>query len=293
MKYYTIILNHFKYKAFKKIVGLNHINLTRQTIYYSVFLNDVVSDSIQVTGLFESEILIPLFEILSKRFDFKESTAIDIGANIGNHSIFFSDIFEKVISFEPNPITYKLLSVNTFSLHNIHIVNLGLSDTDKEISLSVQTGNIGASSAIINRNSGLEHKIRVIRLDDFQDLPSNIELLKIDAEGMETHVLNGANELIRSTHPIILFEQWASELRNMSSDSIDLLKDLGYLFFILVESNFIKNKWLRRLKRIPLLLLSRSLNYKLQKIESFEPIEYGMIVAIHQSRVDTNITFLT
>jgi FkbM family methyltransferase len=293
MKYYTRILNYFKYKAFKRIVGLNHINLTKKTIYYSVFLSDKVSDSIQVSGLFESEILIPLFEILSKRFDFKRSTAIDIGANIGNHSIFFSDIFEKVISFEPNPITYKLLSVNTFSLDNVHIVNLGLSDTDKEISLSVQAGNIGASSAIINRNSGLEHKIRVIRLDDFQDLPSNIELLKIDAEGMETQVLNGANELIRSTYPIILFEQWASEFKNMSSDSIDLLKDLGYLFFILVESNFNKNKWLRRLKRIPLLLLSRSLNYKLQKIESFEPVEYDMIVAIHQSRVDTDITFLT
>jgi hypothetical protein len=44
-------------------------------------------------------------------------------------------------------------------------------------------------------------------------MPSNIELLKIDAVGMETQVLNGANELIRSTHPIILFEQWVSEFK--------------------------------------------------------------------------------
>ena len=53
------------------------------------------------------------------------------------------------------------------------------------------------------------------------------------------------------------------------------------------------NKWLRRLKRIPLMVINGSLRYKLQKISFFQSIDYSMIITIHQSRVDTDITFLT
>jgi hypothetical protein len=99
--------------------------------------------------------------------------------------------------------------------------------------------------------------------------------------------------LIRSTHPIILFEQWVSEFKKYVFWFNWFTNGLRLFIFYPSESNFYKNKLLRRLKRIPLLLLGRSLNYTLQKIESFEPIEYGIKVAIHQSRVDTDFTFLT
>jgi FkbM family methyltransferase len=291
IKYNTSVLNYFKYKAFKGLIGSKHNSLTKKSIYFSVFLNDFVSNSVQVSGLYEREILFPLFEILYKFFDFNKSTAIDIGANIGNHTVFFSDIFANVISFEPNPITYKLLYVNTHLIKNVYVVNLGLSDTAGELPLSVFPGNIGGSSARTNFNRGLEHKIELIRLDDFQELPANIELIKIDVEGMEDQVINGSKEVIISNQPIILFEQGISEFSNGTSYAIDLLKGLGYSIFTLNESHYAKNKLLRALKRLPLMLINGSLTYKLQKIEIFNPNNYSMLIAIHQSKVASNILF--
>jgi len=285
MKYNKLIINSLKHKIFKKIVSKNHTNLTRKTFYFSVFLNDAVSDVIQTYGLYEREILIPLFNILSSKYDFRKSTAIDIGANIGNHTIFFSEIFEEVFSFEPNPVTFSLLSVNTFFLKNVTAINLGLSHSSMELDLSAAYGNIGSSSTSINHNSGVNHKIKLIRLDDFKFLPSNIELIKIDVEGMESEVLHGAKETILANHPTILFEQWASQFKNETSEAVEILKDHGYYFFTLVESYYHKNKWLRRLKRLPLMFINGSLNYKIQKIEAFEAINYPMIIAIFKSKV--------
>jgi FkbM family methyltransferase len=292
MKYNTRVSNYIKFKVFQKVVSKNHKMLTANNSYYSVFLNDAVSNSIQVTGLYESEILIPLFRILSRKFDFSKSTAIDIGANIGNHSVFFSKIFNKVICFEPNPITYKLLTVNTFHINNVQTVNLGISDKAEELSLSVLPGNIGGSSTIINHDSSLNHKIELIRLDDYHELPGNVDLIKIDVEGMETLVLNGAKELIISKRPIILFEQWASQFNNGDSDVTKFLTDSGYLMFTLVESNYHRNKWLRRLKRIPLVIINGSLKYKIQNISFFQKIDYSMIIAIHESQVSSDILIL-
>lgn len=93
MKYNTIVKNYLKFKLFRKFVEENHKKLSEKTGYFSVFLNDTVSNVVQVTRLYESEILIPLFKILSKQFDFTNSTALDVGANIGNHTVFFSDFF--------------------------------------------------------------------------------------------------------------------------------------------------------------------------------------------------------
>ncbi len=291
MKYNTRVSNYIKLKVFQKVVSKTHSKLTAN-IYYSVFLNDTISNSIQVSGLYESEILIPLFRILSKYFDFSKSTAIDVGANIGNHSLFFSNVFDRVICFEPNPITYKLLTVNTFHINNVQTVNLGISDKTKELSLSVMPGNIGGSSTTINHESGLNHRIEVIRLDDYHELPKNVNLIKIDVEGMETQVLNGAYELIITSRPIILFEQWASQFNNGHSDVTNFLTDSGYLMFTLVESNYHEDKWLRRLRRIPLMIVNGSLRYKLQKISFFQSIAYSMIIAIHESKVPSDISFL-
>ena len=44
---------------------------------------------------------------------------------------------------------------------------------------------IGGSSTTNNHDSGLNHRIEVIRLDDYHELPKNVDLIKIDVEGME------------------------------------------------------------------------------------------------------------
>ena len=60
----------------------------------AVFGNDWIGININVHGIFEKEYLKDLHELLKKiDLNLTESTAIDIGANIGNHSIEFSKYF--------------------------------------------------------------------------------------------------------------------------------------------------------------------------------------------------------
>lgn len=288
MKYNLRLANYVKNTILRRLVNETHTKLTNKN-YFSVFLNDTVSNEIQVTGLYEYKILIPLFEILTKKFDFKNSIAIDVGANIGNHTLFFSSIFQKVISFEPNPLTFFLLQANTFYFQNVEIKNIGLSDVSIDSNLSVPKGSSGGSSVVLDYNSGIDHRIKLYALDEIsKGILFRIGLIKIDVEGFELKVLMGGINTIRKNLPIILFEQWHSLIVNGSSETFILLENEGYVMFILKESHYLNNKYLRLLKRLPLIITNGSLSYSLQKITKLEPFHYPMIIAIHKSHINFN-----
>ena len=98
---------------------------------------------------------------------------------------------------------------------------------------------------------------------------------------METNVVRGATQTIITYLPIVLFELWRINIKNGESEITNLLKKLGYDIFSLTESHYSKNKTIRRLKRISLVISNGKLNYKLEKVESLESINYPFLVAIH------------
>ena len=62
---------------------------------------------------------------------------VDIGANIGNHSIAFSKISKKVYSFEAHPRTFEILKFNTDKYKNIKIFNIGISNKKGSLFLKI------------------------------------------------------------------------------------------------------------------------------------------------------------
>ena len=79
----------------------------------AIFSFDHIGHKINLDGVYERNELDFLFEWLATHSpDVFNGTAIDIGANIGNHSLYLSNYFEKVVSFEPHPRTFKLLEIN-------------------------------------------------------------------------------------------------------------------------------------------------------------------------------------
>lgn len=69
--------------------------------------------SINLDGRYENTELTLLEQFIKKKLpNSHKNTALDIGANIGNHSVFLSKFFNHVYSFEPNPITYDVLLLN-------------------------------------------------------------------------------------------------------------------------------------------------------------------------------------
>lgn len=201
-----------------------------------VFSFDYIGHCINLEGVFEHRDLETFFEWIGQYKGVFDGIAIDIGANIGNHSLFFSDFFRKVLSFEPNPRTFKVLSINSELASNITCFNLGISSSTREGNLNVSRTNMGGSfvSSSPTSNSLI---INLQTLDSIVDDSEKIKLIKIDVEGHEYDALLGSEATIRKHNPMILFEQRENDFSDGRSKVVDLLKSYGYQRFAFIRTH--------------------------------------------------------
>jgi FkbM family methyltransferase len=208
-KILKIILNRINHSIARKNLQTNP-----QLVIFSF---DHIGLSLNLEGRYENSPLILVEEFIEKKIPTaKDKTVLDIGANIGNHSIFFANKFKNVYAFEPNPVTYEVLKINcTFAAEqkNITTVNVGLSDKEGSLPFYINRSNIGGSQIIdVNHKSSKDTiQINVKTLDQLIELKdASVALVKIDVEGHELNVLKGAKDTISRNMPAILFEQSAS-----------------------------------------------------------------------------------
>jgi FkbM family methyltransferase len=253
-----------------------HISERRkQLVVYSF---DYIGHAINLNGIYEKDDLDTFFEwMASIGIDFKEATALDIGANIGNHSLYFSDHFKRVVSFEPHPRTFKLLSLNAELASNVSCHNVGLSDKRGSAVLSVLPVNFGRSTISDSRDSE-SVDIQLVALDDFCEL-ENVALLKIDVEGHEYKALQGARKVIQKHQPIILFEQHIDDFTNGESHVLSLLKEFGYEDFAVIKKYPLPPSFLK-FAITPLLRIAWGEQTKVVLTKTVTPDFYSFIVAL-------------
>lgn len=144
---------------------------------------------------FEIEIL----EYLAERFP-KNRTIIDVGANIGNHALYFSRYLhpERLICFEPFALNFELLRRNLGSKAELH--QIGLGNRERVVGLRYNPENMGIS--VLDEN--IPGTIQVKRLDDFA--LTDVSLIKVDVEGDDVEVLEGAHQTIQQSRPVLVVE---------------------------------------------------------------------------------------
>jgi FkbM family methyltransferase len=210
---------NIKNEKFKKLYSFNP----------AIFFNDTLSNEIMIDGVFEKEELNLISNVIDKKI------FIDIGANIGNHSLYFKDSFKEIYSFEPHPKTYKLLKFNTEDFSNIKIFNFGLSDEKKIIKVSFEaTQNVGGESFKKDQKQGQE--VFFERFDDLYNFENSISFIKIDVEGNELDVLKSMKKNLKNNSPIISLEFDMSEFNN-NNEIISFLRELGYKKFYFYKTN--------------------------------------------------------
>jgi len=151
-----------------------------------------------------------------KDFVKEDSHVIDAGANIGIFSIFASQYAKsgKIYAFEPASETFKILKENTAYYENIEVFKLALGNENKKgkiriFSISKEVSTLVDSSVAdkFSQNFGefIEEEIEVVKLDEFlmQNKIPKIDFIKIDVEGYELKVLDGAKETIKKYSPVI------------------------------------------------------------------------------------------
>lgn len=160
--------------------------------------------------------------------------AADIGANIGNHSIYMASfIADRLISIEPNPAVLPILRDNLMrNSGNYSIYACAVGDKEGRGNIFVpkaMEGNIGAarieeSSAVGEIQISTLDSILEGWLEEDKHLCS-ISLIKLDVEGMEPMALKGAQNTIKAFKPHIFAEAATlSDLENIKS----VLTPLGY-----------------------------------------------------------------
>lgn len=127
--------------------------------------------------------------------------AIDVGANFGNHSIFLARKGWKVIAIEPVQQNMELLLRNTHDL-DVTAVWAGAGSSPGFAHINKQEDWRWSQVRLTAEGEGSQ--VYVIPLDVYA--PNPVSLVKIDAEGMELDILEGATSLLRMRRPELFIE---------------------------------------------------------------------------------------
>jgi FkbM family methyltransferase len=201
-------------------------------------LNSYIDWNVYFFGAYEHETL-KLFEYILSKINCR--TVLDIGANVGHHSLFISGFAKQVICLEPFPIFFKLIEekISINCIENIVAYNIGLSNKNEELlyySPSENQSNKGTGSFIKDYNTGISPSIMLMLTsgDEFvKDYKiEDIDFIKIDVEGFEKEVLEGISMLINKNSPIIFMEFSAiTALKVGSFENLKIMFHNNYKFY--------------------------------------------------------------
>ena len=174
---------------------------------------------------------------------------IDVGANFGHYTMVAANRIGEdgiVIAFEPHPHVFSQLQENAALLpkKNYRLEPLLLGAEAGEITLHASLSNPGGHSvAVANmRLSGEQLTVRMVSLDDFlhaSGVDRPVSFIKIDAEGYEGRVIDGAMRTIASHKPVLFLQLTPDQLRNVGDSHervLRLFDELGYVAIVLRDS---------------------------------------------------------
>lgn len=168
-----------------------------------------------------------------------DDVILDIGANIGHFSLLLSDLNTrgKFLVFEPHPKTFLELKEN-FNLNPTvpcQLYNMALSNKSGVVQFSDGSESC-QNSIVLHDNTQKSISVKSISLDDFisQNKIIKVDIIKIDVEGFEYSVFQGAQNLLLGLKPrIIVFENGTN-----THDVIQFLSEFGYTVGIILDGHF-------------------------------------------------------
>lgn len=168
--------------------------------------------------------------------DSEQPIIYDCGANIGTGVLYFKQMFPsaKVKAFEADPKILELLNKNIIEnkILNVEVIGKAVWVNNEGVEFSQE----GADGSSIY---GEENKIKIpsVRLKDFLDSETYIDLLKMDIEGAEIEVLKDCDSsLKKAKHIFIEFHSFVNDTQNLNI-VLDILSSNGFRYFIKQEAD--------------------------------------------------------
>jgi FkbM family methyltransferase len=215
----------------------------RHVTFLALRTDSGVAEELATTGVWEQQ-QIDLFKRLTRPGE----TALDIGANLGHHTVALAKMLGEnglVVAFEPQMQMFNLLNANLVlnRCRNVLPFKLAVGSHADKMRMSAISyddfmpfGSLGLQrdTSFVGRGE----RVDVVRLDDFLpslDLgPSPVSLMKVDVQAHELPVFQGARAFLQQAQPSISFEVSPFWMRRAGYDwreILTLLEGLGYAFY--------------------------------------------------------------
>lgn len=213
-------MNKFILRSLNKLGVLPKINTTGKLTLNNKTFSIPVIKSYGYNNLFMSEIwMVELLQKLLKNRQ-KHKKFIDVGVNIGQTLLKLRSVSQEInyLGFEPNPACVFYVNELIKSNRNINTTNtsiypVGLSENTQVLTLNLFSDNEldPAASVISDRGDNVKRKVFVpifsaSKIDEDENVFSDVEIIKIDVEGLELEVLRSLKEIINKERPLILIE---------------------------------------------------------------------------------------
>lgn len=171
-------------------------------------------------------------------------TIFDIGVNFGETILNFAKITGatgKVIGFEPMPSIYQkcLSNISLNHFHNIILEPLAVSDCNAMVGINDPLNGNSGGSYVTEHISNKSVQVQAVTLDNYMNerLISKIDLIKIDVEGYELHVLRGAKQTLLKHKPLLYIELCDAHLKRAGSSSLALIVFLQALNYVIKKAD--------------------------------------------------------
>jgi len=176
---------------------------------------NIIDWQLFITGKWERPQFTELFGLVAEQLRRRKAEAVflDVGAHWGLYALeaHRSGMFDRIVAFEPDPVSYAQLQANLFlngAQGAVEAIKLAATDRERPFALLPGTaGNRGATRVI---DPDVDHPAtcRGVAIDSLFDFAGKLVVVKIDVEGHELRVIEGMTRLLERNRCIVQVEIW-------------------------------------------------------------------------------------
>ncbi len=172
-----------------------------------------------------------------------DDVIFDVGANIGDTVLHFAKMLNntgKVYGFEPVPALFERLKKNVAlnNFTNIVINNIALSDKKADLFFNLPAAQNSGGIFLSNTATDNTKKVLAVSMDDFcfENKIEKLNVIKIDVEGFELKVLQGATETLKKFKPKMFIEVNDFHLHRAGGSAKELVQLLQSFNYTITEA---------------------------------------------------------